>query len=159
MLPSGRLEYVVVPMPKGDKVKRLRHSFKTGKGIIREEIEEPAGFMVYFPRGHALRFKDEAALRNYGLHKKPRIVNMQDMADPNTPMGKLIAAQTEEQRAQAYVDLEAQVIALATVKTGRAILLRDGTKDTEERIRDGGFEYFDGKPIAVDDKPKSTKAA
>ena len=127
-----RLEYVVVPIEQ--KVKRFIHVLteKTkknaaGKTItyterVEKEVEQEGGFFVYFPRGHVLRFKDKKALAAYGLDKKPRIINLEGLNDPNSPLGQLIASQDEETRRGAMTSLEQQVIKMATVKTGRNLL-------------------------------------
>ncbi len=113
---GARLAYVVRPLE--GKVKRTISVWVPGEGIVQKEVDEPAGFMVYFPRGHVLRFKDKKQLTQYQLDKKPFMVNMEGLSDPNSLAGKLFMGQSDEIRKGAYADLEAQVIALATAKTG-----------------------------------------
>ncbi len=130
LMQGTRLAYVVRSLE--GKVKRTRHvvktfKAKTAKGVDRHEMtteqyEEPAGFMVYFPRGHALRMKDERTLKHYGLDGEPPLVNLADMHDPNSPMGKLFRAQDEQARKSAFTDLEQQVVELVHHKAGKTLL-------------------------------------
>lgn len=115
-----RLSFVVVAL--AGTVKRSVCRWTKDEGITREEVDQPAGFMVYFPRGHALRFKNKAELARYGLDKKPRLTNLQGLADPNSAIGKMMYAQDEEGRADGFSDLEQSVIALATAKTGPVLM-------------------------------------
>lgn len=117
---GSRLSYVVVKLE--GTVKRETCSFKRGKGIVQKLAEQPAGYMVYFPRGHALRFRDEAALAAYGLDRKPTIINLRGLEDPNSPVGKLISAQDNEARKGAMVNLERQVMQLATARSGPVLM-------------------------------------
>ena len=117
---GARLSYVVVPL---DGVVRRELTRYTREGGLRKQTtEQPAGYMVYFPQGHALRFKTKADLEQYGLHVEPHIINMSGMHTRNSPMGKLMAAQDEESRKKAYVSLEDQVIKLATAHTGSILM-------------------------------------
>ena len=88
-------------------------------------VEEPAGFLVYFPRGHVIRIKDEKQLRHYKLNREPEIVNLNGLADRNSPLGKLMFSQDDAVRRNAMVDLEQQVIKMAEIKSGRIELTRD----------------------------------
>ncbi len=132
IMQGTRLAFVVRKI-KG-KVKRNRITIKTieskvkGKAdrheMITEPVDKEAGFMVYFPRGHALRL-DEAGLARYGLDKEPEIVNLTGLHDPNSPAGKLFYAQEEGARKAAFQDLEQQVIDLVTHKVGPNLITRD----------------------------------
>ena len=49
-----------------------------GKGhFVYEEIEEPFGYMVYFPSGHSLRVRTTEELRRLGFHKQAGLVDME----------------------------------------------------------------------------------
>lgn len=120
---GARLSYVVVPQE--GLVRRPVHKWTKGKGLITSDIEEPAGFLVYFPRGHVARIRTKADLKHYKLHKEPRIVNLQGLNDPNSPIGKLMMAQDKDERILAMENLEKQVIQLAEAKSGRIELVRD----------------------------------
>lgn len=125
VLQGTRLSFVVREIT--EPVKRKKY-FLEGKTIVdartglkktkftRVErlVEEPGGFMVYFPRGHCIRLKDRAALRKYKLDQKPQLINLQGLSDPNSPLGQLMAAQDKDERAFAWDLLEKQVIQLAT---------------------------------------------
>lgn len=118
MLVAGaRLSFVVVELE--GTVKRPVTKYDHKKREIKHElVEQPAGYMVYFPRGHVLRFATKEQLERYGLNRKPNIINMQGLNDPNSPIGKMLYAQDEDGRERAYADLEKQVINLATARTG-----------------------------------------
>lgn len=124
-----RLSFVVVPQE--GKVSRLVHTWHEKKGIQTKAVEEPAGFLVYFPKGHVLRFRDKAQLRHYGLDRQPTIINMEGLTDPNSPLGKMMTSQDLETRRQGYVDLEAQVIALATAHSGKVEVVREAPVNEE----------------------------
>lgn len=122
-----RMKRIMVPKqhghyPNGDK-RRVHHS-------IDKPVEVEAGFMVYFPRGHALRLTAEQ-LKRYRLNGNPRLINLQGLNDPNSPAGRLFAAQDDKSRAEAMESLQKQVIRLATVRSGPAILTRDATLQQE----------------------------
>src|SRR6186713_1130102 len=85
--------------------------------MVREMKEEPAGNIVYFPRGHVLRLTDDELAR-YNLNKKPKMINLQGLNDPNSPIGMLLMQQDAESRAEAYEEMEKQVIQIATAKSG-----------------------------------------
>jgi hypothetical protein len=85
-------------------------------------MEVPAGYMVYFPRGHVIRVRDKKTLAYYGLDRKPRIINMEGLADPNSPLGRMMSAQDDAARHGAMVDMERMVIQMATAKTGPILL-------------------------------------
>lgn len=118
---GARLAYVVRPL--SGVVKRTVHTMgKKGEGIKEEEVEQPAGFMVYFPRGHVLRLRDKKMLKFYNLDKAPRIINIEGLSDPNSPLGRLMMAQDEAGRSQGMRDMETMVIQLATAKTGAMLM-------------------------------------
>lgn len=43
--------------------------------IEYEEVEEPLGFMVYFPAGHSIRIATETELRRLGFNRIPGLVD------------------------------------------------------------------------------------
>lgn len=118
---SARLSYVVRKLP--GNVERETHKISgKGKGIQIEKKTQPAGYMVYFPRGHCLRM-DEAMLKHYGLDKKAGIINAENiLADPNSPLARMLTAQTEEARNSAGLDMERAVIQMALAKTGPVVM-------------------------------------
>jgi hypothetical protein len=117
---GARLSYVVVPLD--GVVKREQTIYTRKVGLQKRVVEQPAGYMVYFPQGHALRFRTKAELEAYGLHHEPNIINMSGMHTKNSPVGKMLAAQDDEARKKAYVSLEDQVIKLATAHTGTILM-------------------------------------
>lgn len=132
----GEIEREVVEYisPKG--VRRMGRDRKRGEkkpetGLVRRMIKQPAGYLVYFPRGHVVRFRDEEHLAQYGLDKEPSIINMQGLHNPNSPIGKLLRAQDEGKRAEAFASMEKQVIQLATAKTG-PVIMPEQTKSREQ---------------------------
>jgi hypothetical protein len=119
---GSRLAYVVVPIK--DKVTRNITKWTREKGLHDEPHEEPGGSFVYFPRGHVLRMTDKE-LRRYKLDKRPKlVVDMSQLYDPESSIGKVFLAQSENERASSWKDLERQVIALATVRTGNQLLTK-----------------------------------
>lgn len=120
---GARLEFVVREL-KGTvkrevvRMKRQKSGEKTHHEMKKEFVEQPAGYMVYFPRGHAIRVPTKELLAFYGLDRKPRIINLEGLSDPNSPLGRMMLAQDNDARAGAMIDLERQVIQLATAKTG-----------------------------------------
>ena len=114
---GARLSFVVRAI-KG-KIKREICSYSKDAGGIRKAIKEvSAGFIVYFPMGHAIRVKDAHTLKELGFDKKPQILDMDGIHDPNSPLGQLMTEQNEEKRAGAYLDMEQQVVNLVTRKCG-----------------------------------------
>lgn len=65
-----RLPYVVVPLEGVVKTIFRKFNRKTGK-IESIEGEEPAGWLVFYPRGHYLRIRTAEELIRYGLNRKP----------------------------------------------------------------------------------------
>jgi hypothetical protein len=127
---GARLAYVVIHL-KG-VVKRDQTRYEAGKGLQTVSIEEDAGYMVYFPRGHVLRFKDKESMEHYGLREgEAPIINMQGLQDPNSPIGRMLSAQDDATRKGAWRSMEDQVIRLATAKTGSVIM--------PEQVGKGGF--------------------
>jgi hypothetical protein len=120
---GARLAYVVVPQE--GSVRRNVHKWTKGKGVVVTSIEEPAGFLVYFPRGHVIRIRDKKELRHYKLDKDPQIVNLQGLNDPNSPIGKLMMAQDESSRTLAMANIQKSVMQLAQAQSGRIELTRD----------------------------------
>jgi hypothetical protein len=127
---GGRLAFVVRELQGTVKREKTRMVLiKKGNGKIRDQYEmktvveeEPAGFMVYFPRGHVVRIPNRKLLEHYRLHLKPRIINLEGLSDPNTPLGKMMMAQDDQTRAGAMIDMERMVIQLACAKTGPQLM-------------------------------------
>ena len=127
MVPVGtqgaRLAYVVVDLAETiGTVKRPVMKWTKKDGLKATMQEEPAGYLVYFPRGHVIRLRDKEELRHYGLDGHPPIVNMQGLNDPNSPIGRLLFSQDEATRRGAMDSMEKQVIRLATAKTGPVLM-------------------------------------
>jgi len=121
-IPGARLSFVVVSLKDMGPIQREVVRFEKGKGLVREMQEQDPGYMVYFPRGHAIRIRDDEELRRHGFHREPRIINMTGLNDPNSPVGKIMMAQDDEIRRGAYADLEKMVMRLATAKSGNVLM-------------------------------------
>jgi hypothetical protein len=120
---GARLAYVVVDLHETvGTVKRPVTTWTKKDGLKTKMEEEPAGYLVYFPRGHVIRCKDKETLRQYGLDGRPPIVNLQGLNDPNSPIGRMLMAQDEGTRRGAMESMEKQVIRLATAKTGPVLM-------------------------------------
>jgi hypothetical protein len=110
ILNGSRLAFVVVKQE--GEVQREKH-YWSKEGIKKKLVPEDAGYLVYFPRGHAIRLKSLAALRHYRLHKEPKIIELQGLNDPNSPLGKMFMSQDPHLRMSSYRELEQMVIDLA----------------------------------------------
>jgi hypothetical protein len=113
ILNGSRLAYVVVKQE--GSVKREKH-YWTKDGIKKKLVDEDAGYLVYFPRGHAIRVKSLAMLRHYQLHKEPKIIELNGLNDPNSPLGKMFLSQDPHLRMASYRELEQMVINLAEAR-------------------------------------------
>jgi len=113
ILKGSRLAYVVVK--QDGSIKREKH-YWSKDGIKKKLVEEDAGYLVYFPRGHAIRVKSLAMLRHYQLHKEPRIIQLEGLNDPNSPLGKMFLSQDPHLRMASYRELEQMVINLAEAR-------------------------------------------
>ena len=124
---GGRLAYVSVPLE--GTVKRFRYVLEpreigVGKNkrtlFDRRKVlqDEPAGFMVYFPRGHCIRVKTAKQLRHYKLDRPPHIIDLAGLVDTNSPLGKLLTSQDEAERRGAFQKLEDKVIRLVRIRAG-----------------------------------------
>jgi hypothetical protein len=130
VLNGSRLAYVVVKQEGA--VKREKH-YWTKEGIKKKLVDEDAGYLVYFPRGHAIRIKSLAMLRHFQLHKEPRIIQLEGLNDPNSPLGKMFMSQDPHLRQASYHELEQMVIDLASAR-GK-IEVKDLVPMTEEEIQ------------------------
>ena len=118
-----RLAYCVVNLNETiGTVKREHTTWSKKGGIQKKMVEEPAGYLVYFPRGHVIRFRDKEALRHYGLAGPAPIINLEGLNDPNSPLGRMLMSQEEGAKRGAMESLEKQVIKLATAKTGPVLM-------------------------------------
>lgn len=59
----------------------------TKEGFMQETVQEPAGFMVYFPSGASMRARSEEHLRELGIDPdaEPGLVDMETGEDVPTP--------------------------------------------------------------------------
>lgn len=94
-----RLPYVVVKLD--GEVKTVHHKFnrRTGK-VEAVDAKEPAGFLVFYPRGHYLRIRTGEELIKYGLSKKPA---------PISQDGTLLHPSQSPEKA--YENMQADIIA------------------------------------------------
>lgn len=120
---GSRLAYVVVPQD-GEVIRKINTHTKK-QGIGEKYVSQPAGYMVYFPRGHVIRLKNKSELRRYRLDGPPRVINIEGLSDPNSPFGKMMMAQDDQARQRGWESLEKAVINLSQVKSGRVELTRD----------------------------------
>lgn len=120
---GARLAYVVVDLSETiGTVKREVTTYTKEKGLQTKMVEEPAGYLVYFPRGHVIRLKNKEELRRYGLDGRPPIINLEGLNDPRSPIGQVLFGQDDAARRGAMESLEKQVIRLATAMTGPVLL-------------------------------------
>ncbi len=103
--------------------------------MAKHDVEEPGGFMVYFPRGHVTRMRTVEDLEHYGLKLgQAPLINLAGLNDPNSALGKLLQAQDQQGRANAWNALEQQVIRLAVAKTGPIIMPEQVARRAETPI-------------------------
>lgn len=134
MASGTRLAYVVVKIE--GKLEREQYTIDRKKVGLTSDgkprymndmkkimVEEPGGFMAYFPRGHVVRMRTIEDLEHYGLQVgKAPLINLAGLNDPNSALGKLMQAQDQQGRADAWNALEQQVIKLSLAKTGPIIM-------------------------------------
>jgi hypothetical protein len=119
-----RLAYVVVPQD-GTCNRMYTLWDKKQKKIVRTLMEEPAGYLVYFPRGHVVRIKDLKTLRHYKLHNEAPLINLEGLQDPRTPLGKLMLSQDANARMHAMEELRQQVIQMTKAVAGEVVVAED----------------------------------
>ena len=125
-----RLSYVVVKLEgtlKREVVVPVRtknkHDGKPGMLTMKRVMKDvPAGWLVYFPRGHVIRIKDSEHLEHYGLDRKPQWINLKGLHNPESALGKMMNAQDDAARKHAYQDMEQAVMQLAIAKSGPVIM-------------------------------------
>ena len=113
IMQGSRLAYVVEKIE--GEVERSKAIFVKDKGIKFRMMKEPAGYMVYFPRGHCIRVKSLKMLKHYKLNKEPKIIELQGLQDPNSPLGKMFLSQDPEVRKASYQELQQMVKNLCSV--------------------------------------------
>lgn len=129
MMSGTRLAYVIVPIHGTVEREKITLETKTrdrnGKATMVErkivKVDEPYGFMVYFPRGHAVRLKDKRRLAHYGLSRTPQFVNMSGLEDPNSPVAKLMRAQDDAERKGIMTSLEQKVVQMVEHRVGKCV--------------------------------------
>lgn len=114
---EGTVEREMVEMEKIESGYYPDGRQKYSHQMVKKMKTQPAGNLVYFPRGHVLRLTDKQ-LKHHGLDKKPQMINLQGLNDPNSLVGQLLMMQDDESRGLAYQELEKQVIQIATVQAG-----------------------------------------
>jgi hypothetical protein len=120
---GARLAYVVVDLNETvGTVEREVVTWTKNGGLKRKMVTEPAGYMVYFPRGHVIRLKSKEELRHYKVDGPAPIINLQGLNDPNSPIGRMLMSQDEDTRRGAMESMEKAVIRLATAKTGPVLM-------------------------------------
>ncbi|MCI0557532.1 MAG: hypothetical protein MN733_03475 [Nitrososphaera sp.] len=120
MIPTvqgARLAYVVKKLEGTVKRTHFKFDRRTRK-LVPNEVEEDAGWLVFFPQGHYLRVRTKQDLIRYKLNYKPQIISMTGLTDPNTPVGRLMMAQDEGEREKAWGDMEADIAAMVRRRSG-----------------------------------------
>lgn len=120
---GSRLAFVVVPQ-EGEVVRKI-DTWTKKKGLSANFVSQPAGYMVYFPRGHVIRCKNRSELRRYRLDGQPRVINIEGLSDPNSPFGKLMMAQDDQARQRGWDSMEQAVIKLCHAKSGKVEITKD----------------------------------
>lgn len=76
---------------KDDGKTSVRKATHDGKGFKYTVVEETIGYMVYFPKGHSIRVRNDAELKRLGFHRPPRITDMTDQIDDDEPSLKALS--------------------------------------------------------------------
>lgn len=126
-----RLAYVVVPI--AGEVKRtvytMEPKYKRGKKAGRneeiigyemtpKEVVLPGGYLVFHPMGHTIRVRNDEELRRLGYDEPPEVIDMDPMVTAQSLLGKVLHAQSDDQRTGAFDNLADQVIAMARRVSG-----------------------------------------
>lgn len=126
-----RLAYVVVPQ-EGVVTRQYTIWDKKQKKIVREAREEPAGYLVYMPRGHVIRIRDLKTLRHYKIDPdNAPLINLEGLADPRTPLGKLMLSQDADSRIKAMDELKMQVIRMTESVAGKVTVTDEEEVDPD----------------------------
>lgn len=65
------------PDVEDGKVNRTHYKWDEEKRqMIKETVEEDAGFIVYSPSGNSVRIRDEKELRRLGFNRNPELIDM-----------------------------------------------------------------------------------
>ena len=122
---KGRLAYVTRKINGKRKHTVYKYDSKKG-GNVKKEIEVDAGWIVYMPMGHAIAMSETELIR-LGFDKEPPVCDFGDMHDPQSPVGRLFRAQSDQAREEAFTDMEEQVIQLVERRSG-PIVQNEGVK-------------------------------
>lgn len=121
MMPSARMAYVVRRIPT--KVTRRKCHWvpnKSGKGgeLVFKDVEVEGGFMVYFPKGHAIRLTAKQ-LTHYGLtERRGNFVSMSGL----TPQDEMMMVEDRSLMQTHMENIENMTIRLATKRTGPLLM-------------------------------------
>jgi len=63
--------------------------------MITETIEEPRGYMVYFPSGHSIRVRNHKDLVSLGFEKAPNLVDMESGDELTLPTQRSLKSEVE----------------------------------------------------------------
>jgi len=50
---------------------------KKTRQVVCEEVEDTGGYMVYFPKGHSIRVRDDEELAALGFDKPAKLIDME----------------------------------------------------------------------------------
>lgn len=121
MMPTARLAFVVRKLPgtvEREKVKWVPNRGGKGGTLVRTKVAVDAGYMVYFPKGHAIRLT-ESQLAHYGLSPNSGVfVSMEGLV----PMDKTVQIENQRIMGAGFEALEAMTIRLATKRTGPVLM-------------------------------------
>jgi len=69
--------------------------------LVVEEVTEPLGYMVYFPKGHSVHIRTEQELRALGFDRSPTLVDLEsgeEMEDGTQDLKSYVASKTKPGR-------------------------------------------------------------
>ena len=127
---GARLAYAVVKL-RGT-VKRFVYDYDVKKGgLVSKEVEQPAGYLVYFPMGHAVRVKDEVELAQIRFNGEPLapdgevFANMDGINSPNSKIGKLMRTQDKDNHTKLQQNFVDDVVKLVRARSGEITVTKE----------------------------------
>lgn len=120
VMKGARLEFVLKPFGGSRKREKTSYDKKT-KRLVKTTVKEEGGYLLYTPSGHAYYLTKEEALSRGFLNRQPKILNFDQVNDPETAAGRFKFARNDEMRRKAMHEMEMEVIKLCTSRGGRII--------------------------------------
>ena len=82
---------------EGTRQREIIEISKKDGSFVKKMVQEPAGYMVYFPNGSSVRIRTEEELEKQGFDKPASLVDMDSGETSRTPEGSLKAHSEQKQ--------------------------------------------------------------